>query len=385
MFKLGEAGSAIDPPPKYRVPSSSCGDNYAPIYILVVTLFMLIILSPIMVLFDRSQKVDHEVQQTHKKVPMNSPRPIHMSRPTEMALMNIHSENNSPGISSGEEVVDESEESSGVIESREIDLTENSYAIPVEQIEPSSRGEEVELSRGVEVELSRGEEEVVDSEEESSDFEKSGGIVNSQEIDLTENSFAFQVAGVVEKPQIQTVEFSKTELQALFEGHLTFGIVYYRPIFSRWTRLFTLITVLIFELLLEGLLLFGFEDINSGSDESTETLFGDYQAKFFGYTILALAITIPIEILLIIAFSIDRNKAPYWPAFATTLGIALIIGSIIGIVMLSYTFCHEWSGYWAVCFLWGILIEIFVMQTIYMIARYFILESFPPEEVTVKV
>ncbi|CAG9326216.1 unnamed protein product [Blepharisma stoltei] len=366
MFKLGEAGSTISPPPIYTPPSSSCGDNYAPIYILVVTLFMLIILSPIMIWFDRAQKVDHDVQQTHKKVPMNSP--THVSRPTEMALINIQSEYSSPNITSREEEVNESEESSGVIESREIDLTENSYAVPVEQVE-----------------LSRGEEEVVEPEEMSSDFDNSGGIVESQEIDLTENSFAFQVAGVVEKPQAQTVEATKTELQALFEGHLTFGIIYYRPIFSRWTRLFTLITILLFELLLEGLLLFGFEDINSGSEESTETLFADYQAKFFGYTILALAIAIPIEILLIIAFSIDRNKAPYWPAFATALGTALIIGSIIGIVMLSYTFCHEWSGYWAICFLWGILIEIFVMQTIYMTARYFILESFQPEEVTTKV
>ncbi|CAG9320578.1 unnamed protein product [Blepharisma stoltei] len=60
--------------------------------------------------------------------------------------------------------------------------------------------------------------------------------------------------------------------------------------------------------------------------------------------ILALAIAIPVEIFMIVAFSIDRTKAPQWSAAAVALGVAILVGSIVGIVMLSYDFCHKWSG-----------------------------------------
>ncbi|CAG9320557.1 unnamed protein product [Blepharisma stoltei] len=64
--------------------------------------------------------------------------------------------------------------------------------------------------------------------------------------------------------------------------------------------------------------------------------------------ILALSIAVPVEIFMIVAFSIDRAKISKWSASATALGIAILIGSIIGIAMLSIDFCHKWSGYWAV-------------------------------------
>jgi len=58
---------------------------------------------------------------------------------------------------------------------------------------------------------------------------------------LTEKSY---LEYVVEKP-IGIVE-NKYELQELLEGHLTFGIFFYRENFPRFSRLFTLLTVLAF-------------------------------------------------------------------------------------------------------------------------------------------
>eukprot|EP00358_Blepharisma_japonicum_P006710 CAMPEP_0202940370 /NCGR_PEP_ID=MMETSP1395-20130829/486_1 /ASSEMBLY_ACC=CAM_ASM_000871 /TAXON_ID=5961 /ORGANISM="Blepharisma japonicum, Strain Stock R1072" /LENGTH=1151 /DNA_ID=CAMNT_0049634821 /DNA_START=1761 /DNA_END=5216 /DNA_ORIENTATION=- len=313
MYRLTEINPSENPPPYVPTTSSSCDDNYAPIYILVVTLFIGLILAPIMVIIDR---ISHPsaAQALDKNVPHNSPS--HSPRPTERGLMR----------------------------------------------------------HDISVHASQGEESVESGELGSSDDE----VVESQEIDLTENSIVQQVAGPAddEKPEADV----KYELQELIEGHLTFGLFYYRPTFTRIARLFTLVVAIIFELLLEGLFYFGSEDINSGSEAATQILFDNYEGNYFGYMILALAITIPVEIFMIVAFSIDRTKAPQWSAAAVTLGFAILIGSIIGIVMLSYDFCHKWSGYWAVSFLWGILIEIFIMETIYMIVRYFIIQAFPPVE-----
>jgi len=64
----------------------------------------------------------------------------------------------------------------------------------------------------------------------------------------------------------------KRRLTLLLEGHLTFGLFFYRTHFIRWQRLFTLISVIIFELLIEGLLFYGFEPYNSGHVKSTSTL-----------------------------------------------------------------------------------------------------------------
>ncbi|CAG9324923.1 unnamed protein product [Blepharisma stoltei] len=334
MFKLGQAEPQA-PPNSYPQPSGpSCGDNYAPLYILVVVLFISMILAPIMIIYDRFEKAGKTVEAT--------PRPVHVPRPTERALM-------SPSTDSVETAPRSAR-----------------HFFPGPQPTDS-------------IELAEGEEIVEESEQRSSDYD-SNEIVDSVSIDLTENSYAQPVAAEtkVEKPEDE----SKTELAELIEGHLIVGLVYYRSNFSRWARLFTLTTIIIFELLLEGLLLFGFENTDSGSSASTETLFNDYEAKYFGYTILALAIAIPIEIFMVIALSIDRTKAPAWTAAAVALGITIIIGSIIGIVMLSFSFCFEWSGYWAVCFLYGILIQIFIFETFYMIVRYFILQMVPQVEET---
>ncbi|CAG9320609.1 unnamed protein product [Blepharisma stoltei] len=311
MYKLTEVNPSVNPPPYVPITDSSCDDNYAPLYILVVVLFIGLLLAPIMVIIDRISP--SSPTQAPKDAPPNTPA-SHSPRPTLRGLMR-------PNIS---------------------------------------------------VHASQGEESIEDDDVDSSDEEG----VQSQDIDLTENSVVEQIEAPIEKPEPEV----KYELQELIEGHLVFGLIYYRPIFSRVARVFTLIVAIVFELLLEGLLYYGSEDINSGSETATQTLFDNYEGKYFGYMILALAITIPVEVFMIVAFSIDRKKAPIWPAIGVIVGLAVLIGSIVGVVMLSYDFCHEWSGYWAVSFLWGILIEIFIMETIYMIVRYFLIQAYPSNE-----
>jgi hypothetical protein len=168
----------------------------------------------------------------------------------------------------------------------------------------------------------------------------------------------------------------KSCFSSMIEGHLLFGLYVKRPIFIRPLRLLTLFSTLILQLFLEGIFLFygyGTDDSeNVENDErSTQSLFDDYKGSYFGYLLVALAIAIPYEILLIVLFSKDWKKP-----LLRTLGILLIVvvvgGSIAGIIILTLDFCFKWSGYWAVSFLWGILIEIFFLQIVYMMGRYLV-------------
>ncbi|CAG9319790.1 unnamed protein product [Blepharisma stoltei] len=180
-----------------------------------------------------------------------------------------------------------------------------------------------------------------------------------------------------EKIELESEDVSKTELALLFEGHLVFGLIYYRKNYSRKARLFVLGTVIVFELFLEGLLLYVFENTKSGFSASAETLFGDYEGKYFAYIVLALGITIPIEIFLSLVFSTRRIKTLGLLVTVTSIEIIILLGSPIGIIMLSNIFCSEWSGYWAISFLYGTLLQVFGFETIYMCVRYFILQAVP--------
>ncbi|CAG9320600.1 unnamed protein product [Blepharisma stoltei] len=304
MYKLAEINPII-PPPNDLDTSSSCGDNYAPIYILAVILFIGMILAPVMVAIDRN-KPPSLLVDTSKEVLNNSPS---------------HTPRLSPRHSEKEKSFQEEESA--------------------ESIEPTRLD---------------------------------GETAKPRQVDLSRTVISEQVDGMTE------IEVPKKEanrnLQILIEGHLALGVLYHCPSFSRLARLFTFVVVVIFELLLEGLLYFGFEDTDSGSEKSTQTLFDDYEGKYFGCMILALSIAVPVEIFMVVAFSIDRAKISKWSASAIALGIAILIGSIIGIIILSIDFCHKWSGYWAVSFLWGILIEVFIFETIFMIVRYFLIKSY---------
>ena len=160
----------------------------------------------------------------------------------------------------------------------------------------------------------------------------------------------------------------------MIEGHLLFGLYVYRPIFARVLRILVLGSTLILQLFLIGIFLFyryetGDGEYDNTDEVSTQTLFDDYKDMYFGFCIVAVAIAIPYEVLLIFMFSQRWNKAAL-----RTIGIIFLIvvtgGSIAGIIILSIDFCFKWSGYWAISFLWSILIEVFFLQFIYMLVRY---------------
>ncbi|CAG9320576.1 unnamed protein product [Blepharisma stoltei] len=64
----------------------------------------------------------------------------------------------------------------------------------------------------------------------------------------------------------------------MLEDHLALGLIIYRPSFTRVIRLFTLVVIIIFELLLEGLLLFGSENISARTEIEIETFSDGYEA-----------------------------------------------------------------------------------------------------------
>ena len=173
--------------------------------------------------------------------------------------------------------------------------------------------------------------------------------------------------------KIQTTP--KPKWASIIEGHLLFGLIIYRPVFNRPLRVITLFTVLILQLLLEGLLIKGFEDYNTGVEMSTQTLFDEYAANYFGYTIFAIVIAFPVEMFLMAVFSHKKENNPGLYATGLTLALFCTIGSFIGVFILTFKFCFQWSGYWAVSFLWSILIEIFILQFIYMTVRYLVFKE----------
>jgi len=314
MFKLTEINDST-PPPKEFNPSNNCDENLSPIYILVVSLFLAMILLPVMIVADKYKST--QVSKTTVKQPAPPSTPRVSPKNTVRHLMK------------------DSEEEGGAAE----------------------------------------EEFKEDAVEEVGDLDA----------DLTEKSYAEENnQNVTQIETVQKVVKIKSEFVLLLEGHLTFGLFFYRNQFSRWLRLFTLLTVVVFELLLEGLLYYGFESYNSGREKSTQASFDDYKGLYLGYTVLAVAIAIPVEIYMIICLAMDRAKAPVLAASAVAMGAVVIMGSIVGVVMLSVDFCHQWSGYWSVSFLWGILIEVFVMQTFYMLVRYLILLCLPQDKTEAK-
>jgi len=82
------------------------------------------------------------------------------------------------------------------------------------------------------------------------------------------------------------------------------------------------------------------------------------------------AIAIPLQIYMILCF--DRRSL-ILKVSGIILGALVILGSIVGIVLLTFDFCQQWSGYWSFTFLWGILLEAFGVQTVYMLTRYLFL------------
>ncbi|CAG9312681.1 unnamed protein product [Blepharisma stoltei] len=338
MFKLTQTEVVIPNKPS----SSSCDDNYAPIYILVVTLFVSIIFAPILSFIDSKHQAK-KVKPVLHDISFHPESPAHFLKKQEYVDTenkneeNVKAPNNPAGSLALESIQDEQ-----IIEP--IPNPPN-VSVLVEKEDGPSTPKTPNDVKGVPTKGGVFTE-----------FQSSDPVLSKAQPD---------------EEEVNKEEFAETELQSLLEGHLLFGLIYFRNHFPRAIRLFILITVIVFELLLEGLLIYGFENISKGKSASTETLFNDYEAVYFGYTILALLIATPIELFMISAFAIDRSKAPMWSIAAVIVGISVLIGSIIGIVLLNIDFCFEWSGYWAISFLYGILVQVFVVETLYMIGRYF--------------
>ncbi|CAG9324159.1 unnamed protein product [Blepharisma stoltei] len=53
MCKLAEVNPSVNSPSYVPIPENSCNDNYAPLYILVVVLFIGLLLAPTMAIIDK--------------------------------------------------------------------------------------------------------------------------------------------------------------------------------------------------------------------------------------------------------------------------------------------------------------------------------------------
>jgi hypothetical protein len=176
------------------------------------------------------------------------------------------------------------------------------------------------------------------------------------------------------KPKPQKLR--KHSCKVLIEGHLVFGLPVFRTEFTRVLRISTFAVVLIFELLLEGLLMMGFEDTDSGSSGDAKKYFEDYRDKYFGYTIFALVISLLVQVSLIILFSLKGKMRRFGIAAGLALMFVVLIGSIAGIIIMAVKFCPNWSGYWGISFLFGTIVEVGLVQTAVMFSRWGLLKCF---------
>ncbi|CAG9332443.1 unnamed protein product [Blepharisma stoltei] len=177
------------------------------------------------------------------------------------------------------------------------------------------------------------------------------------------------------EPNSLTTEMNDKEIKknciTLLEGHLVLGLWIYREDFLRYQRIFVLLTVIFWEMLLEGLWFYSFEDYKSGEEDDDWS--GNYKGRYFGYSILAIVLSVPIEIFMIFCFTTKRKENKKLIISAWVLGGIILSASIAGISALNVDFCNEWSGYWALSFIWGIIIEIGIVQCLWMLGRYALL------------
>jgi hypothetical protein len=163
---------------------------------------------------------------------------------------------------------------------------------------------------------------------------------------------------------------SKNNCLLFLEGHLLFGLPIFRTEFNRKLRFSTFLIVLTVELLFEGLLMLGFEHTSAGISGTTQDYFTDYKNNYFGYTILALLISACFQVSLIVLFSFTGRMRKFGLAAGLTLALVCLFGSISGIVIMAVEFCPNWSGYWGVSFLFGTLVEVFIVQFVIMSVRF---------------
>lgn len=167
------------------------------------------------------------------------------------------------------------------------------------------------------------------------------------------------------------VQQEKSFMHKLLEGHMLFGFFYSRDVYTRALRITTIFTTVLLQLLIEGLMFYAFENYERGSAMSTPEIFSNFDLNYLGYCGVAIGVAFPVEMFFMIVFSRDKKKNMRLYTSALALALFITIGVFVGVFILTFMFCYKWSGYWVYCYLWSGLIEVFLLQVIYMFVRYF--------------
>ncbi|CAG9329838.1 unnamed protein product [Blepharisma stoltei] len=176
------------------------------------------------------------------------------------------------------------------------------------------------------------------------------------------------------KHKLQSDE--KLDLEELIEGHLILGFFVRRPDFGHLSRLFTLMTIVLFERALEEALISTDSNIVIGEAMGALDFAIYYINNYFVYTILAIIAAVPIEAFMIASLSFKRKQVSNWATASFVVGILVMIISAIGIFFMSPQAGNEWNRLWAVSFMVGILLEVSIIESFFMFARYFFIQSF---------
>lgn len=153
------------------------------------------------------------------------------------------------------------------------------------------------------------------------------------------------------------------------KGHLTLGLWTYREDYSRVFRVFTMLILWVSHLIVIGLIFVVMKDTDTGKTMTAKELFENYELEYLLYGTADLCISIVLAVILIYVLSSTEGKSSKIFIFCTALGTAVIVAGIVGTVFIVFDFCHQWGGYWAITYLYAILSQIFVLETVYMIVR----------------
>lgn len=305
-FKLGDIPNV--PPPDFSDSDGDCSDNYSPVYCLIGLACVSLILLILMVLTDRIQEKNSlksssvkpesgDLRHTERGM-MND-----VSHVTNVTFM-VQPPNSPKCLTPIGNIADLDERF------REKNLeTDQEGKLQINTENPAGQND-----------FTDNEMEIDDKEFEVSDKES--------EIDAksehTENSCVGQIESSIKIEDLEKITPYGIDCIKLLEGHLTFGLYIYRKDFARWLRVLIISSVLVFQLLIEGLLFHASTDYNSGTENtSTNSIFDDYKGEYFGYMFLALVISMPIEICMSIVLSMDRSKSPGYVASGIMVGVVI--------------------------------------------------------------
>lgn len=150
----------------------------------------------------------------------------------------------------------------------------------------------------------------------------------------------------------------------LLDFHMFLGLRTYDPLFNKSLKMFVIVVTGVCELFFIGLFLTSFE--NTGNPDVTIV-----KSKYLAYAAMSVAVTLPLQLAMIVCFSLKRTTNGYALAFAFAGGVSACVTFTIYIISYNYKICEAWAYLWGYIYLYAFLGEIFFLHIFLMFFSHF--------------